>query len=77
MYMDMNMPYMSKDEIKEENKKMSKKDKAMYGDYNGKMMAEYDLEVLTEADAIRENNKRLKKAVHCAKMKKEALERVA
>ena len=76
MYMNMNMPYMSKDETKEENKKMSKGEKKVYGDYNGKMMAEYDLEVLTEAGAIRKNPKRLRKAVHCAKMKKEALEKV-
>jgi len=76
MYMNMNMPYMSEDDKKEKDKKMSKKDKAMYGDYSGQMMSEYDVEVLVEAGEIRKDRKRLKKALHCAKMKKEYLDAV-
>ena len=44
-----------------ETKAMSKKDKDMYGDYEGKMNAEYDAETLMKAKEIRMDKKRKKK----------------
>ena len=58
---------------KEQTAKMSKSEKATFKDYNGKMQAEEDLRTLTDAVAIKKNPKRLKMAVACGKLKKEAL----
>lgn len=70
------MSYMSPEEMKKETKMMSAADKKMYGDYETKMMAEHDVETLAEAGEIRMDKPRLKKAVHCAKMKKKYLDAV-
>ena len=68
--------YMNEDEVKKENDKMSNDDKKMYGDYEAMMMAEHDVKTLVEAGEIHMNKDRLKKAVHCAKMKKQYLDAI-
>ncbi len=65
---------MSHDYYKDETKKMSKQEKKMFGDYQGKMAAEEDLRILTEAHKIRSNDKRKRLAVACANFQKMAAE---
>ena len=56
---------------------MSKEDKKAYGDYEGKMMAESDVHTLMEAQAIKANEERHARAMHCAKMKREEMNKVS
>lgn len=59
---------MSEDENKMESEKMSKEDKKMYGDYEGKMKAEYDVKTMAEAGEIKKDKERFKRMMHCADM---------
>lgn len=61
---------------KSETKNMSAADKKSYGDYNGKMMAEHDVQTMMDAEAIKKDKPRLRKAMHCAKMKREEMNNV-
>jgi hypothetical protein len=67
---------MGKEENSHETKKMSAADKKAYGDYNAKMMAEHDVETMMSAEAIKKDKPRLRKAMHCAKMKREEMNNV-
>lgn len=68
---------MDEDYNYEETEKMSKEDKKAYGDYEGKMKAEGDVHTLMQAQEIKADPERNQRAMHCAKMKRKELNKVA
>lgn len=54
---------------KEMTDKMSKKEKEVYGDYDGKMQAESDANTLMEYGKIQRDEKRRNAALHCIDQK--------
>jgi len=57
--------------------KMSDKDKKAYGDYETKGRAEDDVHTLMRAKEIESDKERHAMAIHCAKMKREEINKVA
>lgn len=56
---------------------LSKEDKKAYGTQDNKWRAEGDVRSLSEALQIKGDDKRLKMAMHCAKMQAEEINQVA
>jgi len=71
-----NMPYYSDEELDEKTEAMSDEDRNAYGDYKSYMKAKGDVRCLAEAQEIRDDKERLKKAVHCAKTQKKHLDSI-
>ena len=61
----------------EMTEKMSDGDKKAYGDYEKKMKAEEDVHTLMQAKEIEGDKQRHAMAIHCAKMKREEMSKVA
>lgn len=56
---------------------MSKEEKDMYGDYEGKMAAEEDVRTLVESVEIKNDKERYKRAMACAKHKAKSMNEVS
>lgn len=64
------------DYYERETEKMSDEDKKIYGDYEGKMKAERDADMMMDYMEMKNDKDRMKKAMHCAKKKMTALKEV-
>jgi len=77
MYEDIPSPMGATAMMNYGEEKMSEEDEMAYGSMDNKYRAENDVHTLKEAKKIKEDKKRMKMVIHCAKMKAKELNAIA